>query len=59
MKVRVPRIARDLLERNAHYPPAVKRAVERLADDIENDAPLSRPRPPAPDFAAWTLAHAS
>ena len=58
MQVRVPRIARDVLERNPHYPAAVRRAVERLADDIEKDAPLARPRPPAPDFAAWTLAHA-
>jgi Damage-control phosphatase ARMT1-like domain len=58
MKVRVPKIARDTIERNGDYPPAVKRAVERLAADIEGDAPLPRPRPPAPDVVAWTEAHA-
>jgi hypothetical protein len=58
MKVRVPKIARDTLERNPDYPAGVKRAVERLATDIEGNAPLPRPRAPAPDVALWTEAHA-
>jgi uncharacterized protein with ATP-grasp and redox domains len=53
MEVRVPRIARDVLARNPDYPPAVADAVERLARDIEQDAPLPPPRPPGPDVAAW------
>jgi hypothetical protein len=57
MEVRVPRIARDVVERNGDYPPEVKEAVERLARDIETDAPLPAPRAPAPDVAAWTSAH--
>jgi uncharacterized protein with ATP-grasp and redox domains len=58
MQVRVPKIAREVLARNPHYPPAVTRAVERLATDIEANAPLAHPRPPAPDVVAWTAAHA-
>jgi Damage-control phosphatase ARMT1-like domain len=57
MAVRVPRIAREVLERNT-YPAAIREAVEGLAAEIEGDAPLPRPRPPAPDVPAWTLAHA-
>jgi hypothetical protein len=58
MRVRVPKIARDVLERNPWYPASVTRAVERLAADIEGNAPLAKPRPPAPDVVAWTAAHA-
>jgi hypothetical protein len=57
MQVRVPRIAREVLERNA-YPASVRDAVERLAVEIEGDAPLPAPGPPGLDLAAWTAAHA-
>jgi hypothetical protein len=58
MQVRVPRIARDVVERNSDYPRGVLAAVEQLARDIESDAPLPTPLPPAPDVEAWTEAHA-
>ena len=58
MEVRVPRIARDLLEKNPTLAPASRDAVERLACSIEEDAPLPAPRSPAPDVEAWTTAHA-
>ncbi len=57
MEVRVPRIARDLLEKNPTLAPASRDAVERLARSIEADAPLPAPCPPAPDVEAWTAAH--
>jgi uncharacterized protein with ATP-grasp and redox domains len=57
MEVRVPRIARDVLERNA-YSDVVRDAVERLAVEIEGDAPLPAPRPPGLDVPAWAVAHA-
>ncbi|HEY3819292.1 MAG TPA: damage-control phosphatase ARMT1 family protein [Polyangiaceae bacterium] len=57
MEVRVPRIARDLLDRNPTLPPASRDAVERLARSIEANAPLPAPRPPAPDIESWTAAH--
>ena len=58
MEVRVPRIARDLLEKNPTLAPASRDAVERLARSIEEDAPLPAPVAPAPDVQAWTAAHA-
>ena len=58
METRVPRIARDLLERNPTLAPASRDAVERLARSIEEDAPLPAPRTPAPDVEAWSAAHA-
>jgi len=58
MEIRVPRIARDLLEKNAALAPASRDAVERLARSIEENAPLPAPLPPAPDVEAWTAAHA-
>jgi len=57
MKERVPRIARDVIDRNRDYPPAVKDAIERLARDIETDAPLRTPLPPGPDVGAWATEH--
>src|ERR1700690_2506812 len=57
MQERVPRIARDALDRNPDYPAAVKEAVERLAHDIEQDARLPTPRFPAADVPAWSAAH--
>jgi hypothetical protein len=58
MQERVPRIARDVLRRNTDYPTRIRDAIERLARDIESNAPLRVPTAPAPDVAAWTEAHA-
>jgi uncharacterized protein with ATP-grasp and redox domains len=58
MAVRVPRIVRDTLEHNPDYPAGVRGALETLAVDIELDAHLPAPTPPAPDLAEWTAAHA-
>lgn len=58
MQVRVPRIVRDVIDRNPDYAPAMKGALESLAASIEDNAPLPPPAPPAPDVGAWTAAHA-
>jgi hypothetical protein len=57
MQERVPRIARDVLDRNPDYPAAIRQSVERIARDIEQDATVPPPRPPAPDVQAWAAAH--
>jgi hypothetical protein len=62
MEKRVPAIARDVIAHNPGFSPAVRRGVERLARDIEGNAPIPPPKPPAPDVASWTdayLSHAS
>jgi hypothetical protein len=58
METRVPRIARDVVDRNPTLAPASREAVERLARSIEENALLPAPRWPAPDVEAWTSAHA-
>lgn len=58
MQVRVPRIVRDTLDRNRDYAGGIKRALSALAEEIERDAPLPAPRPPAPDVEPWSRAHA-
>ena len=57
MRERVPRIARETMDRNPDYPAAVRDAVERLAAAIEQNSPLPTPRFPAADVPAWTAAH--
>jgi len=60
MSERVPRILRVVLETNPDYPPAIQRAVERLRQDLLDDAPIpplsAEPVPP-PDYADWTDLH--
>jgi hypothetical protein len=58
MQVRVPRIVRDALDRNPDYSAGIKDALSALASEIEADAPLPAPRPPAPDVETWASAHA-
>ncbi|HEY6463972.1 MAG TPA: ARMT1-like domain-containing protein, partial [Polyangiaceae bacterium] len=58
MQTRVPRIARDLLEKNRTLGALERDAVERLAVVIETNQPLPAPQPPAPDVQAWSEAHA-
>jgi uncharacterized protein with ATP-grasp and redox domains len=57
MQVRVPRIARDLLERDRSLSTRVRDGIEALARNIEEDAPLPAPQPPAPDVEEWAAAH--
>jgi hypothetical protein len=57
MHTRVPAIARDVASHNAHYPAAVKRAIEALAHEIETNAAIPPPRPPAADVIPWTEAY--
>jgi len=57
MQVRVPRIAREVVARGG-YPAAVRQDVEQLASDLEGDAPVPAPRPPAADVEGWRRAHA-
>lgn len=57
MLVRVPRIARDVVQRE-RFAPRIQAAIEELARDIEHDRPLPAPRPPRPDLEAWTAIHA-
>ncbi len=59
MRVRVPRILREVLDCNPDYAAGVRDAIEALVVDIEGDAPLPVPRAPAPDVEAWTAAHAA
>jgi hypothetical protein len=57
MEKRVPAIARDVISHHPHLSAAMKRSIERLASDIEADAPIPAPRPPAPDVEAWAAAY--
>ena len=57
MQVRVPRIARDVIERGT-YPARVNEDVEKLASDLEGDALVPAPRPPSADVEGWTAAYA-
>jgi hypothetical protein len=57
MKVRVPRIARDIVERNPGLPAGSKRALEDLARSIEGNALIPGPPTPGPDVQAWQRAH--
>jgi hypothetical protein len=56
MQVRVPGIAREVVERGA-FPMSVRRDVEKLASDLEGNALVPAPRPPAADVEGWTRAH--
>jgi uncharacterized protein with ATP-grasp and redox domains len=57
MQVRVPRIAREVAARGT-YSAEVKRDVESLATDLEADAPVPAPKPPAADVEGWAQAYA-
>jgi uncharacterized protein with ATP-grasp and redox domains len=61
MSVRVPAIVREVLERNPDYEPAVQRAVEALARELESDAeltPLAGAAPGADEFRRALAARA-
>jgi hypothetical protein len=53
MRVRVPKILEDVVQKNPDYAPRVKAAVESLAASIRSNAPLPELPFPAPDEAEW------
>jgi hypothetical protein len=53
MRVRVPKILEDVVRRNADASPAVKRAVEALAESIRANAPMPPLAFPSPDEEEW------
>lgn len=53
MHERVPRIAREVVQRNPDYPPAVRDGIERLAASIESNARLPTVSAPGPDVEDW------
>jgi hypothetical protein len=53
MRVRVPKILEEVVRRNADYAPAVKGAVEALAEAIRSNALLPPLAFPAPDEGEW------
>lgn len=59
MRVRIPFILRETQRLNPDYPPTVKDRLERLAADLEADAPIPPLSLPAPDWDAWMAAYHS
>lgn len=57
MKVRVPRTTRDVMALNPDYPASILAALEQLAVEIENDAPIPRLNPLTPDYDLWQPAY--
>lgn len=57
MSIRLPGIVREVAAINADYPPPVKDALKRLADDMENDREMPMLDLPAPDYDDWRAAH--
>ena len=55
MRIRVPGIVRDVARRNPDYSPSILDALERLAGELETDAPISMLNTPAPDYDEWTV----
>jgi uncharacterized protein with ATP-grasp and redox domains len=53
MKVRVPRIIREVQELNPDYPATIQRALDELRQCLENDAPIPMLDLPAPDYDDW------
>lgn len=51
---RAPAIVWQVIERNSHFEPAIKVALEALAHDMETDAPITMFPPPAPDYDQWS-----
>jgi uncharacterized protein with ATP-grasp and redox domains len=58
MKVRVPKIIRDVQQSNPDYPTSIQEALTQLASDIENNALMPPLAPlPAPDYDVWMPAY--
>lgn len=58
MKVRIPNIIQDTVDRNPDYAASVKSALLRLKDEISGDAPLRFFEQTTPDFNTWAAAFA-
>lgn len=58
MRVRVPGIVRDVARRNPDYSPNILDALERIAGDLESDAPIPMLDTPAPDYDEWESLYA-
>jgi hypothetical protein len=56
MTVRVPKILDEVRQENPDYPAAVLDSIERLRDDIRNDARVPTLGFPAPDASEWNPA---
>lgn len=59
MRVRVPGIVRDVARRNSDYSTLILDSLERLADDLEADAPIPMLNTPAPDYDEWAGQYAA
>src|SRR5690349_11072361 len=57
MRVRVPRIIREVQEANPDYAPAIRDALNALHDDIAGDAAIPMLDMPAPDYDLWASAY--
>jgi uncharacterized protein with ATP-grasp and redox domains len=53
MKVRVPRIIREVQELNPDYPDNIRRALDRLCDGMERNERIPMLDLPAPDYDEW------
>jgi hypothetical protein len=58
MRVRSPRILRDVRDRNPDYPPAVRAGLDALAEALEANAPMPMIDPLGPDADGWAAAYA-
>lgn len=53
MRVRLPNIIDETIERNADYPGSIKEGLRALRDAIAGDEPIRLFEPPAPDHDLW------
>jgi hypothetical protein len=58
MKRRVPNTIRDVQHMNPDYPAAIQEALDKLHDEIQNDAPIRMLDPLAPDYDLWAASYA-
>src|SRR5262249_16872287 len=59
MRVRVPKIIRDVMGMNPDYPANIQQALEQLAHDIETDRKITLLEALAPDYEMWAVSYAS
>lgn len=58
IRVRLPKIIREVQEGNPDFTPDIQAALDRLHDDLQNDAPIPMIEMPAPDYEQWEQAYA-
>ena len=59
MKVRVPKIIREVQELNPDYPTPIQQALDRLREGLESDATIPMLDLPAPDYDDWLPSYAA